>query len=315
MANLPSILFMGTPDFALYSLKALHHHGYPIKAVFSQPDRPKGRGKKLNSPPCAEFAKENDIPLYQPIHVKDDETIKIIKNINPDFIVVAAYGLFLPQKLIDLAQIDTVNVHASLLPEYRGAAPINQAIYDGKKTIGVSIMKVELKMDSGAVYSQASIPIENKDTTFSLTEKLASLGANLLLETLPKIKENNLKPIPQNEDLVSIAPKLTKEDAKINWNKSAIQIERMIRAYYPWPGSFTFIEGKRLKIFDGEIFKDEVNKKPGEIYLISEKGIFVKCGKDSLCIKEVQLEGKSKTSAIDFARGFRLTTDHHFSYE
>lgn len=305
---------MGTPDFARVALEKLYNSSsYHVLAVFSQPDRPKGRGKKLSSPPCAEFAKEKNIPLYQPLHLKDEDSISIIKNLNPDFIVVAAYGLFLPQKILDIPKYDTLNIHASLLPKYRGAAPINYAILNGEEKTGVSIMRVIKKMDAGAVYAQSEISISSDDTTLNLTEKLSSLGGDLLLDTIPKIIDGKIKAIDQDESLVSHASLMKKEDGNIDWSDSCENIQRKIRAYYPWPSAFTFIEGKRLKIFESEIIEDQQTlKKSGEILHMGENGIEVQCGKGCLRLKIVQLEGKSKARASDFARGFRLELGMRF---
>lgn len=309
----PSIVFMGTPEFARVSLEALVKAGYPILAVVSQPSKPAGRGKTLLSPPCAAFAEENNLPLLQPAKIKTPEAIESIARLKPDFIVVAAYGKLLPQAILDIPKIDILNVHASLLPEYRGAAPIQRSILEGKKETGVSIMRVQLEMDAGPVYLKRSIPIERRETSRTLFSKLAALGSELLLEAIPQIATGSIKPQEQDFQKVTHAPPIKKEEGKIQWGKSAAEIERQIRAFTPWPSAHTFVDNKTLKIYDAEALPETTDKAPGTVYFLSEKGIHVACGNSSLCVTQVQLEGKKQMRASEFVRGYRLETGFKFS--
>lgn len=297
---------MGTPEFARASLEALYLSGYPIVGVFTQPDKPAGRGKHLASPPCALFAKEKNLHLFQPSSIKNEEIVQAVEKLKPQFIVVVAYGKLLPQKILELAQIDCINVHASLLPLYRGAAPINCALINGEKETGVSIMRVIQKMDAGGVYAQEKIVIDQTDTTQTLTRKLSQLGASLLIKTIPLIQDQQIKPTPQDETKVSLAPPLKKEDGKILWDQKALILHNRIRGLNPWPTAYTFIDNKMLKIYDSEPLTENLKRKPGTVYLVSPKGIHVTCHDSSLLLKEVQLEGRNKMAASEFARGFRL---------
>lgn len=316
---------MGTPEFARIVLEALWKAGYPIVGIISQPDRPAGRGQKTTSPPCALFARQNNIPLIQPENLKSEEVGKVISELKPDFIVVAAYGIFLPQKIIDAPIIATVNVHASLLPKYRGAAPINRAILEGELETGVSIMRIVPKMDAGPVYIREKCVIEETDTAKTLTNKLASLGAGLLTRTLPLIAEGKMVATGQDESSATYAPALKKEEGQINWDRPAAEIHNLIRGLNPWPGAHTLIDAstplsinperamasrrvdkKILKIYDSFVVGDKSGKETGTIYLISPKGIHVACRDRSLCLMSVQLEGRKKMGGAEFARGYRL---------
>lgn len=303
---------MGTPSIACVHLKKIFDDGYPLLAVVAQPDKPQGRGMKLSSPACAIFAKEKNIPLYQPQTLKDGETTKLIQKLAPDFIVVVAYGKLLPNELIAASKIDTVNIHASLLPKLRGAAPIQWAIVNGDKTTGMTLMKITEKMDSGPIYAQAECMIEDSDTAETLFNKLAPVGAELLSANLSLIADGKLNATSQDEGKVTLAPILKKEDGLLDWQVSAREIFNKIRGFNPWPGAYTFIDNKRLKIYDSQALNDQTKASPGEIYAISPQGIFVACKGSSLLIKEVQLEGKNKMKATDFANGVRLQTGTQF---
>lgn len=297
---------MGTPEFARVSLSALFDNGYPIVGIFSQPDKPFGRGRKIHSPPCAVFAKEKNLPLYQPNSLKDKNTIQEIEKLNPDFIIVAAYGKILPQKILDAAKIDCINVHASLLPKFRGAAPIQWAVVHGEKETGVCLMKMVQKMDAGPVYVSETLSIESKDNAQSLTEKLAPIGAQLLVNALPLIQNAEVKAEEQDEAQVTYAPSISKEQGRIDWNQPTNVINNLIRGMNPWPCAYTLIDNKRLKIYDSDVLPEKPNESPGKIYLVSPKGLHVACRNSALCLTEVQLEGKKRMAASDFARGIRL---------
>ncbi|MDO8519041.1 MAG: methionyl-tRNA formyltransferase, partial [Deltaproteobacteria bacterium] len=268
------------------------------------PDRPFGRGQKKASPPCAVYAKEKNIPLYQPEKIKEETGT--IQRLKPDFIVTAAYGQFVPKEIREAAAMDAVNIHASLLPRYRGAAPIQWALIRGEKKTGVTLMRMTAKMDAGPIFSQKEIAIDLEDTAATLFEKLAVLGGELLKTDLPKIVSGTLKPREQNEAEATLAPQLKKEEGKIDWSQNAPQISNRVRGFNPWPAAITSIDNKSLKIYDVRILPEKTGFAPGTIYLLSEQGIHVACGESSLCLTNVQLEGKKRMPAADFARGLRL---------
>lgn len=304
---------MGTPQFALVSLQTLVVNGFPVLAVFTQPDKPSGRGQQNSSPPCAIYARERKIPLFQPSSIKSKEAIRTIQDLKPDFIVTAAYGQFLPAEILKTPKIEAVNVHASLLPRYRGAAPVQWALLRGEKETGVTLMCMTAKMDAGPVYSQKKIPINPKDTTETLLQKLAGAGAALLKTDLARIADGTLKPTDQNEMEVTLAPQLKKEDGQIRWDKTAEEVNNLIRGTTPWPGTHTSIDKKSVKIYDADIVAEKTGFAPGTIYLLSERGIHVACGESSLCLTEVQLEGKKRMPAAEFARGLRLKEGMKFA--
>lgn len=303
---------MGTPEFAKVSLAALIDAGYLLKAVFTQPDKPAGRGRHRLSPSCAMFARENKIPLFQPASLKNEETLSLIESMKPDFIVVAAYGKILPERALKAASIDCLNVHASLLPKYRGAAPTNWALINGEEETGVSIMEVVPQLDAGPVYCEAKVKIEDDDTTGSLTERLAKAGAELLIRAIPKIASGEIIPKPQDDSEATMAPSLKKEDGKIDWTNKAISIHNRIRGVNPWPGAYTFVDNKLLKIYHNRVLTERPASVAGEIYFLNEKGIHVACGDGAILLTEVQIEGKKKMPAAEFVRGYRLEIGKKF---
>lgn len=312
MTNQPTVVFMGTPEFALTILESLVRSKLQVIAVYTQPSKPAGRGQKLTPPPCALYAQENGLPLYQPDKL-DEEAINTLKHLGPDYIVVAAYGLFIPKAIRELPNRDILNVHASLLPEYRGASPISQALLDHKKETGVSIMRVVKEMDAGPVFSQQSIPITVEDTTLSLTQKLAQTGAQLLIQTIDELQENAKTPREQDAHKATHAGKIKKTDGIINWNQPAKDIRAQVQAYIPWPVASTHINGKKLKIYSAKIIEKTNPSLPGTVEYITPQGVEVACQTDSLLLEEVQLEGKKRMNASDFARGFRLEVGSKFS--
>lgn len=302
----PKIVFMGTPDFARVILEKLFTQDFKIVAVVAQPDKPKGRGQSMQSPPVALFAKEKKLHLLQPQRVKDELFLDEIRALDPDFVVVAAYGKLLPQTLLDIPKIDCLNVHASLLPEYRGAAPINQCLLDDKNVTGVSIMSVQLKLDSGPVYKKSEIPILDEDDAVSLTSKLSELGATALVEALPLIQSGELRAIVQDEGLATHVGKLSREMGKINWQSTAREIFNKTRALLPWPVAETSIEGKSLKIYRTKVLAQKSHREPGTIVHIGQEGFTVATVTTDLLVQEVQLEGKRRMNAFDLANGLRL---------
>ncbi len=254
------IVFMGTPDFAAGILAAVLDAGYPVAAVVTQPDRPKGRRREPVPCPVKELATSRGIPALTPERVRRPEEIEKIRALAPDLILVAAFGQILPKELLDIPQYGCLNVHASLLPAYRGAAPIQHAILDGCKETGVSIMQMDEGLDTGAVLAQRSIPIDPEDTGGTLFDKLMSLGAELLMDTLPKVGTGELVPVPQpKESATPYAAMLKKEDGRIDWTETAEVIERKVRAFSPWPGAYTTLDGKNLRIWTANVvFKEPV---------------------------------------------------------
>jgi len=297
---------MGTPEFARIILERLHKEGYPIIAVLAQPDKPAGRGKKLHSSPVALYAREQGLALYQPFKVRDLEVVDEIVRLSPDYIVVAAYGKILPVDILDASKKETLNVHASLLPEYRGAAPINYALLKGKDKTGISIIRLIKEMDAGPVFLTKEINIDKDDDAITLTDKLARLGAETIVEALKKIHAQELKPTEQDADKATFSPKLTRELSPIDWKRSALEITNQIRALLPWPVACTTIDGKVLKIYTASVLEQKSQASPGTLTHIAASGWTVATGSTDMLIKEVQLEGKKRMNAFDLANGLRL---------
>ncbi|HBN09206.1 MAG TPA: methionyl-tRNA formyltransferase [Cyanobacteria bacterium UBA8530] len=295
---------MGTPAFAVPSLKVLLREGYDVKLVLTQPDRPIGRGQRVAFSPIKELALEHGLSVLQPEKLRgNEEVFDKIREARPDAIVVVAYGQFLPRSILDLPSFGCVNVHASLLPKYRGAAPIQWAIAQGEEVTGVSTMFMAEKMDAGPILLKAECPILPDDTAESLSPRLAALGGELLAETLRKIFDHSIQPIPQDEKLVSFAPLIKKEDGVIDWKKPAPEIARRIRGFFPWPGSTTTLEGKIVKV--SEAVAIEGKAAPGLVLSCDEEGWRVGTGEGLLLIKQVQIPGRCCQPACEAARGLR----------
>ena len=299
------VVFMGTPDFAVPSLRALVTGGYDVVGVVTQPDRPAGRGRKLTASPVKRFAEEHGLPVLQPKTFRQPEPVAELAALAPDVIVVAAYGLILPQAVLDIPPHGCLNVHGSLLPKYRGAAPIPAAILAGDEETGVTIMLMDAGMDTGPILSQATCPIEPEDTTGTLTAKLAELGAELLMETLPRWLAGEIEPQPQAHELATYAPMIRKADGRIDWTLPAEQIARQVRAYQPWPGATTFWRGKLLKVLKADALPEVVAKGQPGCVVRWEDGAAVLTGRGLIVLKEVQLAGKRPLPIADFLRGQR----------
>lgn len=300
------IVFMGTPDFAIPALDLLVERGENIVGVVTMPDRPKGRGRKLKAPPVKEIAERKGITVFQPGKIRDDFFISKLRGLNPDVIVVVAFGRILPKEILKIPRLGCVNLHASLLPGYRGAAPINWVIVNGEKMTGVTTMLMDEGLDTGDILLQKEVEIEEGDTAESLHAKLSKTGAKLLLETLYRLKEGEITPIPQDHSKATMSPMLKKEDRLIDWGKGAKEISNLIRALTPWPGAFTHIQGKILKILKGIAMEgDSKDIVPGTIIEIDEKGITISTGKGFLLIKEIQLQDHKKMGVADFLRGHK----------
>jgi methionyl-tRNA formyltransferase len=303
MASPWRIVFFGTPSFALPSLRGLLQSPDEVVAVVTQPDREKGRGRRVVSPPVKELALRHGLSLLQPEKVRDEAFQERIKTLRPDLIVVVAYGQILSKSLLEIAEHGAVNVHASLLPKYRGAAPIVWAILKGERVTGVTTMMMDESMDTGDILLQAEIPIDEKETGESLHGRLTSLGAQLLLRTVEGMKTGNIHPIPQDHSKATYAPPLRKEDGRINWSKEAIEIDRQVRAFNPWPGAFTEWNDQVLKIYRGEVREGRPTGKRGVVAWVGSDFIEVETGNGSFLIREVQLEGKRRMTVREFLSG------------
>ncbi|MEK7841236.1 MAG: methionyl-tRNA formyltransferase, partial [Deltaproteobacteria bacterium] len=296
---------MGTPEFAVPSLRALIEVGENVVAVVTQPDKPKGRGKKLTTPPVREAALKHNIPVFQPEKIKDEPFITAIRNFSPDVIAVVAYGKILPKAILDIPPKGCINVHASILPKYRGAAPINWAIINGEKETGITTMLLDEGMDTGDMLLTEKVEIRDDDTASSLHDRLKYIGADLLIKTIKGIKSETIRPIPQDDSQATYAPMLKKEDGRIDWTMKAEEIKNLIRGLNPWPGAYTRWDGKQIKIFKAEV-EAGVKEEPGTVINISTEGIFVATGKGILLIKELQPENKNRMTASEFIKGYRI---------
>jgi methionyl-tRNA formyltransferase len=298
------IVFMGTPEFAVPSLKALIESGEQVVSVVCQPDKPKGRGLDVIPPPTKVLAEKHGIPVLQPQKIKTEEFFDKLKELNPDLICVAAYGKILPKNILDLPTYGCINVHASLLPKYRGAAPINWAIIRGEKTTGITTMKMDEGMDTGDILLKREMPIDDEDTGETLSEKLSEMGAKVLIETISLLKKGKLNPIPQDHSQATYAPMLKKEDGKIDWKKSAEEIRNLIRGALPWPGAYTKLEGKLLKIYKASVTSGK--GRPGEVIKSNSGALTVATGIGALDILEIQIEGGKRLKTEVFLRGRRI---------
>ena len=312
------IVFMGTPDFAQKSLESIFDAGYSIEAVVTNPDKPKGRGMKMIFSPVKEYAILKNIKVYQPEKIrKNEEFIEELKKINPDVICVVAYGKILPKEILDIPKLGCINVHGSLLPKYRGAAPIQWAVINGEKITGITTMYMDIGMDTGDMILQEKIEINENETTGELWEKLSNIGGRLLVETLRKIEEGSAPRIPQGDDF-TIAPMLDKEIAKIDWNKDGKEIKDLVRGLNPIMGAYTYINEKKYKLWkvqfiENKEFKEKFEnieidtKNNGEVVYASEKaGLYLKAKNGIIKVLEIQAENSKKMNINDFLRGNKI---------
>ena len=301
------LVYMGTPDFAVPALVSLVEAGHEVAAVVTQPDKPKGRGKAVQMTPVKEKALSYGIPVYQPIRVKkDEEFFNILKEIQPDAIVVAAFGQILPKEILDLPRYGCVNIHASLLPKYRGAAPIQWAVIDGEKESGITTMMMDVGLDTGDMLDQLIIPLAEDETGGSLFDKLSEAGGSLILETLKKLENGTAVRTPQPETGATYAGMLDKSLGNIDWTRSATELERLIRGLNPWPSAYTHYGSKLMKLWAAGVLPENFEGKPGEIVKVLKDCFLVKTGEGTLAVKELQLEGKKRMDAGAFLRGFPL---------
>ena len=306
------IVFMGTPDFAVQSLNALVEAGHDVAAVITQPDRPKGRGNKLAFPEVKTRALELNLPVHQPTSVKDEAFLELLQGYQPDVIVVVAYGRILPQAVLELPEYGCINVHGSLLPAYRGAAPIQRAVLDGCKESGVTIMQMDTGMDTGDMLLQGSLPITDEDNTGTMFDKLAVLGGRLLVETLKGLQQGTIQPQKQNEAEATHAARILKEDEVIDWSRPAQTIFCQIRGLAPAPGAYTLWNDQRLKIWKSRVNSKETGKAPGTVVEIGKDYLMVQTGEGCLEILELQPAGKKAMPAKAFCNGTGVETGVQF---
>lgn len=297
------IVFAGTPDFAATALKALLAAGHTVVGVYSQPDRPAGRGRKLMPSPVKQVALDAGLPVFQPDSLKPDDAQQELAALNPDVMIVAAYGLILPKAVLDIPTHGCLNIHASLLPRWRGAAPIQRAIAAGDRETGITIMQMDVGLDTGDMLLKTSTPIRPDDTGGRLHDRLAEMGGSAIVEALTSLSKGELTGEAQNDDEANYAHKLSKEEGHIDWTRSAPEIERLIRAFNPWPGTFTDLGDQRIRIHQAEALAQSSDKAPGTVLRREREGIDIACGTGSLRVTSVQLPGTRALSVNDLING------------
>ena len=300
------IIFMGTPDFSVPTLEALVASEHEVAAVVTQPDKPKGRGKEIHMSPVKECALQHNIPVYQPVRARDEAFVEEMRALNPDAMVVIAFGQILPKSLLDLPKYGCVNIHASLLPKYRGAAPIQWAVINGDKETGITTMMMDVGLDTGDMLEKTMIPLDPKETGGSLFEKLSQAGGKLILSTLDKLENGTAVRTPQKDEDSTYAKMLTKSLGRIDWSMEAEAIERLIRGLNPWPSAYTSLHGKTLKLWDGDVLKETTDARPGEVVLCDPRRLVVAAGEGLLSIRQLQLEGKKRMDVETFLRGYSV---------
>jgi methionyl-tRNA formyltransferase len=300
-------VFMGTPEFALPTLQGLLDAGVDLCAVFTQPDRPRGRGKKLAPPPVKALALQRGVPVFQPARLREAAAVDQLRTLAPDLIVVVAYGQILPRAVLDIPRYGCINVHASLLPRYRGAAPINKAIVDGEAVTGVTTMLMDVGLDTGDMLVRRATEIGFEETAGQLHDRLSLLGREAMEETLRHLCAGALRPEPQDEGATCYAAMMKKEDGHIDWTRDAQAIHNLVRGLTPWPGAYTFWNSQMLKI-SRTLPEDHADGgAPGTVLAVGAEGVRIACGKGCLVVRELQLAGKKRLAAGDFLRGARLT--------
>ncbi|MBO0486441.1 methionyl-tRNA formyltransferase [Vagococcus fluvialis] len=310
------IIFMGTPGFSVPILNGLVAEGYDVLRVVTQPDRPVGRKKVLTPPPVKEAALKHGIKVLQPEKISGSPEMEEIISLNPDLIVTAAFGQFLPETLLKAPKLGAINVHASLLPKYRGGAPVHYSIIKGDSETGVTIMRMVKKMDAGDMLSQKAIPISKTDDVGSMFDKLSILGKDMLLEMLPEFIAGNIKETPQDETLVTYSPNITREEEQIDWNKTSELIDCQVRGMRPWPVAFTTYQETRVKLWDTTPLDETTTKAPGTIIKINKKNFLVACGEGTvLQINDLQPAGKGRLKAVEYLNGVGRTMEEGHIFE
>lgn len=300
------IIFMGTPDFSVGPLEALIEAGHEILLVVTQPDKKKGRGKEVQFPPVKECALKHGIEVFQPIKIKTEESVNKLKEYDADVFVVVAFGQLLSQEILDMPKYSCINIHASLLPKYRGAAPIQRVIIDGEKETGVTTMRMDIGLDTGEMMLKEAVAIDEKETGETLHDKLSAVGSSLIVKTLDLLEKDEITFEKQDDSLSCYAKMLNKELGHIDWNKSAVEIERLIRGLNSWPSAYTSFKGKTLKIWDADVVEQSADGVPGSIAEVTKENITVNTGDGKLLLKNIQLEGKKRMAVKDFLLGYKV---------
>lgn len=309
------VVFMGTPDFAVPTLQTLLEH-HEVLAVVTQPDKRKGRGKAMQFTPVKEKALEYNIPVYQPVKVRNDEEfLATMKEVNPDIIVVTAFGQILPESILNLPKYGCINVHASLLPKYRGAGPIQWAVINGEKESGVTIMYMEKGLDTGDMLEKVVVPLDPKETGESLHDKLSVAGNDILLKAMKAIEDGTAVREKQDDSMSTYAPMFDKAMGEIDWTKDAKELERLIRGLYPWPSAYTHFGTKVMKVFSADVVERQTKEVAGTIVEVTKDSIVVQAGNNCLALKEVQLEGKKRMEVKAFLLGYAIKAGEQFKKE
>ena len=300
------IVFMGTPDFSVPALTALVEAGHDVIAVVTQPDKPKGRGKLVQMTPVKEKALEYGIPVYQPVKARDPEFVSLLKEMKPDAMVVAAFGQLLPKTILDIPPYGCVNIHASLLPKYRGAAPIQFAVINGESVSGITTMMMAPTLDTGDILDQESVALDEKETGGSLHDKLSAIGGRLIIKTLKKLEDGTAVRTVQDEEKMTYFGMLKKSMGDIDWNQDAASIERLIRGLNPWPSAYTSWEEKTIQLWEADALEEEYEGACGQVVKTGKDCLYVKTGKGTLAVKELQLQGKKRMDTGAFLRGYQI---------
>ena len=302
------VIFMGTPDFAVGTLEEIIKAGHEVALVVTQPDKPRGRSGALQFPPVKECAVAHGIEVFQPKKIREEENVEYLRKYNADIIVVAAFGQLLPKSILDMPKYGCINVHASLLPKYRGAAPIQWSVINGDPVTGVTIMQMDVGMDTGDMIATREVVIADDETGGGLFDKLAEVGAKLCVDTMVEIENGTAVRTPQNHDEATHVSMISKELGNVDWNKSAVEIERLIRGLNPWPSAYTQLDGKTFKLWKAQVLAENTDKKPGTIVKAEKNSLFVQTGEGILALLEVQLEGKKRMEVDAFLRGYQVET-------
>ena len=301
------IVFMGTPDFSVPTLEALVASEHEVVGVVTQPDKPKGRGKEIHMSPVKECALQHNIPVYQPVRARDEAFVDEMRALTPDVMVVIAFGQILPKSLLELPKYGCVNIHASLLPKYRGAAPIQWAVINGDEETGITTMMMDVEMDTGDMLEKTVVKLDPEETGGSLFDRLSLLGGDLILSTLSKLEKGEITPVPQDHEKATYVKKISKSMGDIDWTMDAVSIERLVRGLNPWPSAFTRLNGKMLKIWEAKVLPDPDVKLPcGSVISASDEGLKIQTGAGVLCVTSLQLEGKKRMDTAAFLRGYQV---------
>lgn len=300
------VIFMGTPDFAVGTLEEIIKAEHEVVLVVTQPDKPRGRSGALQFPPVKECAVAHGIEVFQPKKIREEENVEYLRKYNADIMVVAAFGQLLPKSILDMPKYGCINVHASLLPKYRGAAPIQWSVINGDPVTGVTIMQMDVGMDTGDMIATREVVIGEEETGGGLFDKLAEVGAKLCVDTMVKIENGTATRTPQNHDEATHVSMISKELGNVDWNKSAVEIERLIRGLNPWPSAYTQLAGKTFKLWKAKVVKEDTDKMPGTIVRVGKDSLDVQTGSGLLSLLEVQLEGKKRMEVDAFLRGYQV---------